>query len=143
VDLEIRPLLASPVSLPELPESGPPAIVTYGTLQHRVAPVRHRGDIDLGTLVLADGHHRRRSAMRHRGDGAVAMTMVVGDGGRGLNAAAFQRRLIGAGPLPPSAREVFEIEEIPRAAPRVAGIVWLDPRRPPRLLRPRPAALQA
>ena len=144
VDLEIRPLLAiTRVSLPDLPESGPPAIVTYGTLQHRVAPVRHRGDIDLGTLVLADGHHRRRSAMRHFGEGAMAMTMVVGDGGRGLNAAAFQRRLIGAGALPPSAGEVFDIEEILRAAPRVGGIVWLEPKRPPRLLRPRPAALEA
>lgn len=143
VDLEIRPLLAiTRASLPDLPESGRPAIVTFGTLQHRVAPVEHRGEVDLGTLVLADGHHRRRSAMRHHGDGAVAMTMVVGDGGRGLSAAAFQRRLIGAGALPRSAREVFDVVEIPRAAPRVAGIVWLEPHRPPRLLRPRSAALE-
>jgi len=143
VDLEIRPLLAiTRNSLPEYPESGPAAEVTYGPQVHRVAPVKHRGDIDLGTLVLADGHHRRRSAMRHVGDGAVAMTMVVGDGGLGLRADAFQRRLIGAGQLPREAEEVFTIEEIPRATPRVAGIVWLEPGRRPRLLRPRPAALE-
>ena len=143
VDLEIRPMLAlTRAPLPSFAESGPPAVVTYGTQIHRVAPVKHRGEIDLGTLVLADGHHRRRSAMRHGGDGAVAMTMVVGDGGRGLRADAFQRRLIGAGPLPPGTRDLFEIEEIPRAAPRVAGIVWLEPNRRPRLLRPRPAALE-
>ncbi len=70
------------------------------------------------------------------------MTMVVGDGGRGLQADAFQRRLVAAGPLPRPAREVFAIEEITRAAPRVAGIVWLEPNRAPRLLRPRPAALE-
>jgi hypothetical protein len=142
VDLEIRPLLAlTRATLPHLPESGATAVVSYGPLQHRVVPVQHRGDIDLGTLVLADGHHRRRSAMRHFGDGAVAMTMVVGDSGRGLNAAAFQRRLIGAGRLPHSAGEVFDIEEIPRSTPRVGGIVWLEPKRPPRLLRPRPELL--
>src|SRR3990172_4173534 len=125
VDLEIRPLLAITLNpLPEYPESGPAAEVTYGPQVHRVAPVKHRGEIDLGTLVLADGHHRRRSAMRHVGNGAVAMTMVVGDGGLGLRADAFQRRLIGAGHLPREAEEVFTIEEIPRGTPRVAGIVW-------------------
>ena len=141
-DLEIRPMLAiTRASLPILPESGPPAVVTYGAQIHRVAPVEHPGDIDLGTLVLADGHHRRRSAMRHRGGSAVAMTLVVGDGGRGLRADAFQRRLIGAGTLPLEAREFFDIEEIARPTPRVAGIVWLEPNRPPRLLRPRQSAL--
>ncbi|MBI5157748.1 MAG: DUF1015 family protein [Acidimicrobiia bacterium] len=143
VDLEIRPLLAiTRTTLPQFPEAGPPATVTFGSQLHRVVPVRHRGEIDLGTLVVADGHHRRRSAMRHGGDRAVAMTMVVGDGGRGLCADAFQRRLIGVGPLPPSAGESFTIEEIPRSTPRVGGVVWLERGRKPRLLRPRPEALE-
>jgi hypothetical protein len=142
VDLEIRPLLAITRStLPSLTETGDSAVVTFGTLHHRVVAVGPPDTLDLGTLVLADGHHRRRSALRHQGSGAVAMTMVVGDSGRGLGAAAFQRRLVGAGRLPAAARRVFAIEEIPRATPRVGGIVWLEPGLPPRLLRPHPEAL--
>lgn len=141
-DLEIRPLLAiTRRPLPVLPAVGRASTVRYGSLVHRLVPVRHPGPIDLGALVLADGHHRRRSAIRERGPGADAMTLVVGDGGRGLRAEAFQRRLIGAGPLPRTAREVFEVTEISRPAPRVDGIVWVGPRGSPLLLKPRPEAL--
>lgn len=142
IDLEIRPLLAiTRATLPLLAGVGPAATVTFGAQVHTVVPVEHNATMDLGELVLADGHHRRRSAMRHQGEGAEAMTLVVGDGGRGLHAEAFQRRLIGAGALRREVADRFEITEIPHALPRVGGIVWVEPGTPPRLLRPRRDAL--
>ncbi len=141
-DMEIRPLLAiSRVSLPATVPVGAPSEVRYGAFLHRAVPVAHQGGLDLGPLVLADGHHRRRAAMRRDGDGAQAMTLVVGDSGRGLRANAFQRRLLAAGPLPASAADSFEIASLPRAAPRAGAVVWVQPPGPPQLLTPRPEAL--
>ncbi|HEX5630372.1 MAG TPA: hypothetical protein VFY15_01805 [Acidimicrobiia bacterium] len=141
VDLEIRPLLAiTRSSLPQLPEIGPAAEVTFGSQTHRAVPVAP-AVLDLGTVVLADGHHRRRSALRHQGQHARAMTLVVGDSGRGLRADAFQRRLVAVGALPESVAESFEIAEAFRPTPRSGSLVWVEPGRPPVLLRPRPEAL--
>lgn len=141
VDLEIRPLLAiSRSTLPDTEEVGVPAVVTYGTQIHRVVPVAPV-TTTLGTVVLADGHHRRRAALRHEGPAAEAMTLVVGDSGRGLRADAFQRRLIAVGGLPRSARERFTIEDAGRPTSRVGALVWVEPGRAPQLLRPRPEAL--
>lgn len=144
VDLEIRPLLAlTRRTLPAGRPVGPAAAVTFGTSLHRAVPVEIPEPFDLGTLVLADGHHRRRSALRHQGPRATAMTMVVGDSGRGLQADAFQRRLAGVGRLPAAAAGTFHIEEVPRFTPRSGGIVWLEEDGRPLLLRPRPEALAA
>ena len=142
-DLEIRPLLAiTRHSLPALPATGPVSSVRYGKQLHRVEPVGRSGPIELGAMVVADGHHRRRAAMRAYGPEATAMTLVVGDGGRGLRADAFQRRLIGAGALPRSVLKSFGVSEIDHPSPRVGGIVWYGGSGAALLLRPRPEALE-
>ncbi len=142
-DLEIRPILAiTRHSLPVLRATGPVSSVRYGKQVHRVEPVGRSGPIELGTLVVADGHHRRRSAMRSYGPDATAMTLVVGDGGRGLRADAFQRRLIAAGPLPKSVSKSFDVSEVDHPTPRVGGIVWYEGRGAALLLHPLPEALE-
>lgn len=142
--VEIRPLLAVATrSLPALEPVGPKVSATYGALVHHVTPVRSpRGAVATGTLVLADGHHRRAAALRDLGPEATAMVLVVGDGGAGLRAESFQRRLPGVGPLPGDVGETFIVSRLDRVVPRTGGLVWVDHEGTGYLLRARSEAVE-
>lgn len=141
--VEIRPLLAvSTTALPELPPLGEPVSVTEGPRRHSVTPVAGPGSgLDLGPLVLADGHHRSRAVARTFGAGARTMTLVVGDAGKGLEVGSFHRRFAEAAPLPTGASSRFEVEPTTRRRPSPGLLVWAQGSRDRYLLRPREDAL--
>ena len=125
--VEIRPILAL-IEGP-LPAANPvadavEAIAPDGT-RHSVVAVDLEGQ-DLGLPVVADGHHRRRAAMATRGPDATVLTLVVGDGGAGLDAGTFHRVFPSARSLPLRASDVFEVEPIPSAEPVAGSLVWLE-----------------
>lgn len=136
-EVEIRPLLGiTEQPLPSLRSTGPASVVVAGRLTHEIEPVAG-GDIDVGRIVLADGHHRRRAALRDRGTDADHMILVVGSSGAGLTAGSFQRRVAGVVEPPRSVRAAFEVTSIEGRGPRAGAIVWVS-QRGSWLLRPRP-----
>lgn len=143
--IEIRPLLAvGEAPLPDLAPAGPEVSVAYGSLVHRLTPLEAPVDgVATGTLVLADGHHRRQGALADLGPAATAMVLVVGSGGAGLRAEAFQRVFRGIGRLPGALERPFSIEPLSRVMPRVGALVWVYASGEGVVLRPRADALQA
>jgi len=125
--VEIRPILALlEGSLPTAPPLGDPvtAVDEEGAV-HTLVPV-DLGDLTVDAPVVADGHHRRRAALSTRGADATVLTLVVGDGGAGLEAGTFHRVFPNAGPLPLAASEVFEVEALPSPAAVPGALVWID-----------------
>ena len=137
--VEIRPLLAiSRAPLPRLAPRGEPVTVTESWRRHSVIPVAPPdGAVDLGPLVLADGHHRSQAVAQTFGPGARTMTMVVGDAGRSLEVGSFHRRFARAASLPPRAGEVFEVEPTKRTTPDEGALIWVEGGGRRYLLRPR------
>lgn len=125
--VEIRPILALvEESLPRAERVGDPveAIEPDGTRHTLYAVDLDR--TDLGSPVVADGHHRRRAAIATRGLGATVLTLVVGDAGAGLEAGTFHRVFATAAPLPLAASGVFDVEPVPTPEPLPGALVWLE-----------------
>lgn len=125
--VEIRPILVLvDDALPDLPAAGPTveALEASGT-RHTLVAVEH-GDLPLDRPVIADGHHRRRAVMITRGQDATLLTLVVGNGGAGLEAGTFHRVFTEAGRLPAEAGKAFEVEPLPAPAVLDDALVWLD-----------------
>ena len=136
--LEIRPLLLlTEATLPDRPAVADPVSFAFGDgWRHTVTPVAG-GDVELAEPVIADGHHRHRSALR-AGDDPRVLALVVGDGGAGLAGGAFHRVFSWAPPLPDDLA-AFETEAAD-PEPVEGAVVWVSPDRAV-ALRPRAAAL--
>ena len=136
--LEIRPLLLlTEGPLPEPPAVSAPISFSFtGGARHTVTPVEGE-PIDVGEPVIADGHHRHRSALR-AGDDPRVLALVVGDGGKGLDGGAFHRVFSWAPPLPDDL-PAFDAEPTD-PEPQDGAIVWVS-RAGATALRPRPSAL--
>jgi hypothetical protein len=126
--VEIRPVLAVTRDRPPpWTIAGRASVVVEGGRRHEAAPVRVSGPaFGDGPLVIADGHHRVRAVRRTRGPQGRVLTMVIGDGGRGLSVSTFHRVFEGVGPLPVSAGEAFEVTPTDIAGPSRRGLVWVQ-----------------
>lgn len=136
--LEVRPLLLlTEEALPEVDDIGPIAAFEFPDgAAHSVTPVDCAG-VGGAPFVIADGHHRHRSALR-AGDDPRILSMLVGESGAGLEGGAFHRVFSWAPPLPGEIPG-FDVEAT-EPAPRRDAVVWCSPDGAAALV-PRPAAV--
>jgi hypothetical protein len=136
--LEIRPLLLlTEMPLPDRPPLADPVSFAFGDGWRHTVTAVDGAAVDVGEPVIADGHHRHRSALR-AGDDPRVLVLVVGDGGAGLDGGAFHRVFSWAPPLPDDLT-AFEVEPA-EPEPREGAVVWVSPDGAMALW-PRPSAL--